>query len=541
MMKRQCAVGISLFMGALAIGMAGGCGEGSPDRDGAGLDPQVALGTVESRVEESRASDGFVRVEGTHFVLDGKKFYFQGTNFQKIANLDGRSEADVYQKLKAVADAGLKVVRFWGFSCKGALCAGEGLIQDMSKDGIVYNERGLQRLDVVLDAARVAGLKLILTLVNFEDAYCGISWWTEKVLGDHDKQKFYTDETLRKLYKQYASDILNRINTRYQKQLGKKIAYKDDPTIMAIELENEPHTDNNYELSRGWKPGQIVYKWLKEMSEYVSGIDTRHLIATGEEGYKISHTSSNEPGKHSWLHGGLKGVDFASNVTLPKIDFVTVHFYPDNWEIPAAEILDGWVRDNIVYDRARIAHQAGKPIVMEESGFTAVPFSTTPDDYRNKPVSFLAMLLDKMYQYANEADYAGTMVWQAFPDGEETDRGYEFNFDDPRFDTIQRQADFMNRKSKGEAVTPTPSPVDPQAPECRGSSDSDPDRDGWGWESGKKCKMIYCLDAGTDTNRDGWGWENNRSCRVPFCLKVGSDPDGDGWGWEANMSCLSHQ
>ena len=503
MMRSILFRGVSLFVWTIAAGVAGGCGdEGLAD-----------LGTTQSHQDLGAAPQGFVRVEGTHFVLDGKPFYFQGTNFQKIANLDGRPESDVYSKFKAIADVGMKVVRFWGFSCKGAMCAGDGLIQDMSKDGIVYNDKALVRLDAVMDAARVAGLKVILTLANFEPAYCGIEWWTEKVLGDRDKQKFYTDETVRKLYKQYAHFILNRVNTKYQAKLGKNIAYKDNPTIMAIELENEPHTDNNYELAQGQKPGQMVYKWLKEMSEYIAKEDTSHLITSGEEGYKISHTSNNQPEKHSWLHGGLKGVDFASNVTLPEIDFVTVHFYPDNWEIPAADILNGWVRDNIVHDRASIAHRAGKPIVMEESGFSAVPFASTPDDYRGKPLSFLGTLLDKMYQYANEVDFAGTMVWQAFPNGEATDRGYEFNFDDPRFDAILKQVDYMNHKSAGTAPTPS---VDPLAAECEGSSDSDPDRDGWGTENGKKCRMIYCKDMGTDTNRDGWGWENNRSCRVPI-------------------------
>ena len=138
------------------------------------------------------------------------------------------------------------------------------------------------------------------------------------------------------------------------------------------------------------------------------------------------------------------GVDFVGDINLPHIDFATVHVYPgkcfghiccsgahvhscslsppppllllshthtytpsmimrfvaDNWGIPASDF--EWVNDNFIADRASIAHSAGKPIIMEESGMKT--------GYVSSRNSFLA----DIYQWANENDYAGTLVWQVY-------------------------------------------------------------------------------------------------------------------------------
>ena len=36
------------------------------------------------------------------------------------------------------------------------------------------------------------------------------------------------------------------------------------------------------------KPGVMVNTWLAEMTAYVRGLTAHHMIATGEEGYKVS-------------------------------------------------------------------------------------------------------------------------------------------------------------------------------------------------------------------------------------------------------------
>ena len=72
----------------------------------------------------------------------------------------------------------------------------------------------------------------------------------------------------------------------------------------------------------------------------------------------------------------------------------------DNWAISASDY--EWVRTNFIADRANIAHAAGKPIIMEESGMKT--------GYLPSRSSFLA----NIYEWANENDYAGTLVWQVY-------------------------------------------------------------------------------------------------------------------------------
>ena len=75
-------------------------------------------------------------------------------------------------------------------------------------------------------------------------------------------------------------------------------------------------------------------------------------------------------------------------------------FNADNWGIPASDF--EWVRSNVIADRASIAHAAGKPIIMEESGMKT--------GYVGSRSSFLG----DVYQWANENNYAGTLVWQVY-------------------------------------------------------------------------------------------------------------------------------
>lgn len=392
---------------------------------------------------------GFVRTRDQQLVLNGKPFYFQGTNYQHLAVPDSRTEQQLYADLKAIRQAGHKVIRFWGFSCKGAPhITGDSIVLDIQGDTILYSESALQRLDMVMDAARVADLKVILVLSNFWDGFGGIQWWTERAIGSQDKHLFYTDPTMRALYKSYARTLLERENTRYRTTLGRRIQYKVDPTIMAIELMNEPHTEDHYETTRGLgAPGTLVYQWLKEMSEYIASIDEHHLISVGDEGYIVSSHPLPSDARHTWLNDGSKGVDFARNLSLPHIAFATTHWYPDNWQIPPSDIQNGWVAVNLSLERARIAYQAGKPIILEETGFNTIG---AWGEYGKLNTEQLAELLSLIFDGANRAGYAGTMVWQNFPNPDTTHGGYEFGFSDPRYKAVQKQVQRMEELSQGK-------------------------------------------------------------------------------------------
>jgi mannan endo-1,4-beta-mannosidase len=303
-----------------------------------------------------------------------------------------------------------------------------------------YNEAGWQRLDMAIDAARAAGLKVILPLVNFEPSYCGMDWWTRQVIHSEDKHLFYTDARVKIAFKRHVENFLNRINSRYRSTIGRTVRYKDDPTIMAIEIANEPHTEDYYEYSRGLPMGELVYNFLNELSWHIRKNDPNHLISTGEEGYKTMVDGYVDTYDHVWINNGSKGVNFEKNVHLTQIDFATVHVYPDNWNIPSHQM--GWVEERLMKRRADIAHSAGKPVVLEESGFNSDPNWL---GYRLGYGGYPAWYLSKMYEIANKFDYAGTMIWQLMPRGFHVG-GYDYDTSSPVAEVVKNQAWHMNNK-----------------------------------------------------------------------------------------------
>ena len=106
----------------------------------------------------------------------------------------------------------------------------------------------------------------------------------------------------------------------------------------------------------------------------------------------------------------------------------------------------------MIQDRAKIAHAAGKPIIIEETGYATVE----PTDHSAFAVKVAAAgyaldrakWLDAIYQAANQAGYAGTMIWQSVPnkvDGTPYDAdSYTFSFKDPPMESIYRQVKVMN-------------------------------------------------------------------------------------------------
>src|SRR4029079_2278083 len=94
-------------------------------------------------------------------------------------------------------------------------------------------ENGLQRLDHLIADAEQAEIRLILPLVNHWPDFGGmdgyVSWF-----GAASHDDFYRDPRIREAYKSYVSQIVHRQNT----VTGR--VYKDEPSILAWELANEP-------------------------------------------------------------------------------------------------------------------------------------------------------------------------------------------------------------------------------------------------------------------------------------------------------------
>ncbi len=425
--------------------------------------------------EASRAAQSFVQVVNGRFQVDGNPFYFVGSNFYRLGMAEAfqgnvikefKNGRVTYPQIDKVmqnyAAEGFKVIRLWGFACEGS--KGSNVTPPFINKDLSLNMDGIQQLDYTIASAGQHGLRVILPLVNFEHEYCGMEWWVEQTLAKQaspaqknmtwscvekrshhvlklsynpsdcaalnrpdnpveavvTKEYFYFDDTVKTAFKNHIRNFLTRTNP----YTG--LSYRDDPGIFAIELTNEAHTSDFYECLRtdvgnktygscaaenpaNYRAGELVYNWLNEMSKYLRSVDSKHMITTGEEGYRSSHQDPDCLNKHSWINNGMKGVDFARNAALPHVSFMTTHLYPDNWAVPTSDL--DWFDRCVIQDRGAIAARNGKPIIMEETGFSEQGYDGKPDDYRRDRAYYLS----RMYRYANQSGFQGTMVWQAAP------------------------------------------------------------------------------------------------------------------------------
>jgi mannan endo-1,4-beta-mannosidase len=407
--------------------------------------PGASAGATCDPSKNKPVSSQFVKTSGVKFTLGGKPWYFGGTNAVYIINGPDFPESEIEPFFCTQANQGARVVRLAaylnGYGCKECTKTPNPI---QPKVG-VFNEGTLQRLDKMVASAKKNGVRLIMTLGNFEDQWGGMQWYVDEVLGSGgaaelsggDKHLFYTHPKVRDAYKNYARTIISRVNT------VTGVAYKDEPTILAWEVLNEPHTKDEYERKGGavcrdtpggCVPGKLAYTWIAEMSAYIKTLDPKHLVSTGEEGYRSDGATN--CCHNNWVNGGFKGEDFTRNTALPTIDFATVHVYPDHWQIEAKEY--DWIGPNYIADRAKVAHAAGKPIIMEEYGME--------NGYLNRD-----FLLSYLTKEATANDYAGSLVWAVWsrnvPRVSCSGCSYDFEYGDEGTKAMTDYYAAMNRAS----------------------------------------------------------------------------------------------
>lgn len=301
----------------------------------------------------------FVVRRGAELYLHGDRFRFAGSNnYYPIY----KSRLMVDALLDKARANGFDVMRVWGALDIGNADGTNSVDGPGPKEGVyfqywngvapAYNDGpdGLQRLDCVIYKAGRNGLKLVIPFVNNWNAFGGMDQYV-RWRGGQFHDDFYTDPLIRQWYKNWIAHVLNRVNS----YTGVK--YKNDPTIMAWELANEPRC-----LSAGVYPRSSVCTtgtltdWARDVSAYVKGIDRNHLLSVGDEGFYCVANSSD------WTENCGEGVDTIAFARLPHIDVMSLHLYPDHWGKDAAWGTE-WIRRHIL-DAKRV----GKPVVLGEFG-----------------------------------------------------------------------------------------------------------------------------------------------------------------------------
>ncbi|KAK9838655.1 hypothetical protein WJX74_000745 [Apatococcus lobatus] len=319
------------------------------------------------------ASAGFIRAHGGKFVDEEcKPFLASGVNTwelmevaagaveSKKVQLSNGQETDVVQWTLATAAANsLTVMRMFAHGVHPdfplQIAPGE------------YNEKAFKALDYILDEASKLGIRVIMTLGDNwvgADSKPIYSSWSISAEESEDPDAFFSDPKCKQDYKNHIKKMVNRKNTR------NKRLYKDDPTIFAWDLMNEPRCDcfpeefppPEYMTSCRPECAHKLQAWVAEMSSYLKAQDPKHMVTVGEEGFwgpgaKREHAN---PG-NGWA--SLTGQNFTANMNLPTIDFAAVHLWPDNWEHWDLAFLDTWILEHAADARAM-----GKPFMIEEFG-----------------------------------------------------------------------------------------------------------------------------------------------------------------------------
>ncbi|GMH16195.1 hypothetical protein Nepgr_018036 [Nepenthes gracilis] len=363
----------------------------------------IQKGEIFVRTEDE---DGFIEREGVHLVLNGSPFYGNGFNAYWLmhAASDPSTRNKVPTAFQEASSHGLTVARTWAFS--------DGGYRPLQFSPGSYNEQMFQGLDFVISEARKYGIRLVLSLVNNYEDYGGkkqyVGWARSNGQELSSDDAFFTNSVVKEYYKSHIKTVL----TRHNYITG--VAYKDDPTIMAWELINEPRCTSD--LS-----GNTLQAWITEMASYLKSIDENHLLEVGLEGfYGDSYPVRKQYNPTSFQ----AGTDFIANNQIPSIDLITVHSYPDQW-LPGSSneaqtlFLNQWVNSHIE-DAQNIL---GKPVLFAEFGksYNVSGYSPSERD------QLYNLVYSAVYLSASGGGAAtGALFWQLLTEGLDSFRdGYE--------------------------------------------------------------------------------------------------------------------
>lgn len=391
-----------LRFGGLLVFVLGCCIAGA---NSLALNRTQGPGAIRAGGKPVNTSSPFVQVQGYNFVLKGKPFYFVGFNAYWMGDRY-RSDRDrriVDTFLTNVQRLGMTVGRTWAFN--------KGLPRSRTE----WQEDQFTGLDYMIAAAGQRNIKLILALGNLWNAYKGPEHFVEYATGSSEGKNvlhFYGDRATRDFYKEHMWMIVSRVNTITG------IPYRDDPTIMAWNLMNEPRCPGcNAEEQK------IHHEWMLEMSDYLRSIDPNHLISLGTEGFFQRRPENNYHLFNPGAGGECEGEDWLVLSQLPNIDFSTLHVYErhmediprysgnlkwSRWEDCNQGCYLNWFVEYMDLHEKLSINTTKKPMILEEFGATW--WKTNKADRK----ALFQIVYDKLVASKRHVGvFAGAMFWNA--------------------------------------------------------------------------------------------------------------------------------
>ena len=291
----------------------------------------------------------YVQVQDTHFVLEGKPYYFVGTNFWYGCYIGSTGQTGdtlrLLRELDRLKSKGIDNLRILGAS---EASTNQAVVQPAIQTSPgVYNDSLLIGLDFLLSEMGKRKMKAVIFLNNYWNWSGGMFQYLSWFGGGgslYNASPFYSNVSANAAYLHYINDLIHRQNS------VSGLYYYEDPAIMAWELANEPRPGNYL---------NAFYQWIDSTAHYIHSIDINHLVTTGNEG-TISSLGS--------------GTIFLQAHQSPSIDYATIHLWALNWGwynpynsattyISALAKAKDYIQTHLAF-----AHTLHKPLTMEEYG-----------------------------------------------------------------------------------------------------------------------------------------------------------------------------
>ncbi|XP_049935940.1 mannan endo-1,4-beta-mannosidase 6-like isoform X3 [Nymphaea colorata] len=211
----------------------------------------------------------------------------------------------------------------------------------------------------------------------------------------------------------YDEDVFKTVLTRVNSFTN--VTYKDDPTIFAWELMNEPRCLSD-------PSGDQFQAWVEEISMYVKSIDQAHLLEIGSEGF-YGPSSPDKVQFNPNTFAQQIGTDFLRNHKAFAIDFASAHIYADTWISSA--ISDAHLQFTKTWMESHIndaENALNMPILFSEFGVSSKDGGYN-DSFRDTLINTVYSTL--LSSIKKGGGGGGSLLWQLFPVGTEyMDDGY---------------------------------------------------------------------------------------------------------------------
>jgi mannan endo-1,4-beta-mannosidase len=376
--------------------------------------------------KDNESYDGFVKVKDGNFYLNGEEYHFFGANYWQGMNLGAPKGGDrerLIRELDHLQSLGLTNLRVLAASEGDSLmryCVHPALQTGPGE----YKEEIWQGLDFLLAEMAKRKMKAVMVLGNFwtwsggfpqylrwagmgEVPYPQEPEFSWQNFTDYTKQ-FYFNQAAQEMMQNHIVAVINRVNSITG------IAYKDDATIMAWQLANEP---------RGYDVPEAFRKWTRATSKFIKGLDANHLVCLGTEG----NTS-----------GKAAGVNVFTDNDDPNIDYITMHIWAQNW---------GWYKpgqsDSVFVamleklnkyweDHETAARKLNKPIVLEEFGIARDDCSYNVNSTSHCRDNFFEYIFSKVHDsQTNGGRVKGLNFWSYSGEGRPAQAGQFWKKGDP--------------------------------------------------------------------------------------------------------------